>query len=895
MSNTVFYTNIAKRGNSILLRGYDTESKRQIQKKIPYQPYLYVHTPDGHEPDATSIKGIPLSKMNFDNMKDMDEFMERYKEVLGFKFYGMKKPVYQFISEFFEGDIEYDPSLIRGTFLDIEVFSGDISEDGKPIAGPFPHAEQANYPINAITAYTTDDGIFHTFALETFKDKKIGTWSRADGGPRLDGLEIKYHGFDTEFDLLNAFIQFWSAKQLDWYSGWNSTDFDMTYMVNRIKNQLGEDRAKELSPWGIIYPRTEKDKFGGEIKYYDVMGIAALDMKMIFEKHGFIQPENWKLNTVAQLILDEEKLSYDDAGGLNTLYITDFKHFINYNIIDANLVKRLDDMKQFMLLTYTIAYLTKSNYEDTVGTVAPWSSLLYDFLKNKNTFVEIKAPQPETASISGGFVKSPILGKHLWVVNGDYDSLYPHVEQQYNMGPETILEPEEIPAELRAIPNFTIDDLLNKRVDLSLLKKYDVCMSANRQFFRRNKISCLNEITRKIYSGRKAVKGEMKKVEQQEIDCVVLTQKTIYKAIISSMNAKQNSLKVVLNAGYGALCNRWFTEFYDKRIAEGITLSGQLAITWVGRKLDEWMNSILGTGTVTHRYGIGPDGKVDVMVTGTSYIVYSDTDSVYIKVEGLVEKLFGKDPDIWEVTEFLDKVFKEKIQAVINEATAELAEYVNAHENRMFMKRENIAPAAIWTAKKRYTMLVTDSEGVRYKEPKLKITGLDAIKGTVPKRSREWLKDCYKIALTKDEKALQAFVKEKKKEFYSLDAEEIAKIMTCNKLQQYHDDRTVYIKGAPRQVKAALYHNLLIKNLGMMDVPAINSGEKIMLIGLKKNNPYGIDVIGFQTFMPKEFNLHKFVDYDSNWDANFIEPLNNLLQTLNWYPEAQASIMDFFS
>lgn len=480
------------------------------------------------------------------------------------------------------------------------------------------------------------------------------------------------------------------------------------------------------------------------------------------------------------------------------------------------------------------------------------------------------------------------------------------------MGAETIIEPEDLPAEIRNLPQFTLDDLVNKRVDLSALKKYNICMTANRQFFRRDKMSIFNTKTREIYTARKRVKSEMLALEQLEVDLKAMIAKNLPTAEqdielerlareISFKNVHQNSLKIFMNSLFGAMGNKWFKEFFDIRVAEGITTSGQWAILWVARKLDEYFNKLMGLGEVKHQihHQSKPTPETILkVVQGHNFSIYQDTDSNYLDLSMLVDKMFTPEQQVNEVEKivnFLDKLFQTKIEPFMNECYEELAEYCNAADQRMFMKREVIAPAAIWTAKKRYTMLVADSEGVRFfPNMKHKIVGLDAVKASFPRFCRDWMKEGYKIALKGTQEEQHAFIKEKKKAFMELPIQQIATPTGVNGLEKWGDANTIYSKGSPMQVKAALWHNHLIDKLDVQQVPKIQSGDKILYVKLKHPNTYNCDAIGFQGKLPEEFKLNRFVDYESNYQKCFVDPMENLLGAIGWTTEEKPSLMSWF-
>lgn len=887
---SLFYTNVERLGNDILVIGFDTESKKRFQKKIQYSPVLYQQDLGNPNSKYKSLTGIPLRERKFDNMKDMTEFVYSTRDVPGMTVFGMRDAVYQFTSEYFPGDIVHDEELITGVIIDIEVFSGDIDSEGNAIAGPFPEPDDAAYPVVAITAYSTKEKKYYVFGLNKFKGHELGTWEPSEETAHLD---IEYFEFPDERSLMQNFIKLWSGLQPDWYSGWNSDTFDMHYLVTRMKRILGERAHYALSPWNFVRARSYNDMYGKQTEQI-IYGVSCLDMMALYKKHGFIQPVDWKLGTVATMELGVGKIDYSEASSLNTLYVKNYSKYINYNIIDVDLVKRMNDKRKFYELTYTIAYLTKSRYADTFATIVPWYSLLYDMLRKDNRFPEITSPPQDVGSIPGGFVMQPILGKHKWVVNGDLASLYPHLMQQYNLGPETIIPLDQLPQSIKDIPDFTFDDLLNQRVDLSALKDHDIIMTANRQFFRKNRLSCFSEATRKIYNDRKAIRKEMRKMQQE----YEKTHDAGLQTLLSAMDSKQLALKILINGLYGATTAKYFTGFFDQRIATAITLGGQLSITFIAKRLNDMLNKVLKTGEMNVRYTRDANGDVNLEWTGNGvqYVIYCDTDSVFLNMEEIVNKKFtAEEQKDWNaVTDFLDELFRKQIEPYIEKCYDELAQYMNAYENRMFMEREKISISAVWNGKKRYTMLNTDVEGVRFEDPHMHITGLEAVRGTTPEPCRKWLSDMYRVVLENDdETVLHKKVQEIKAEFMKQTPEDIASPRTANNIDKYADPVTIFVKGTPMHVRSVLFHNKLVKDL-KLSVDLINTGEKVMTVPLTRNK-YQFDVIGFQNYLPKEFDLHKHVDYNVAYKKGFEDAAVNFLRPIGWDIEPKASVLDFFT
>ena len=357
---------------------------------------------------------------------------------------------------------------------------------------------------------------------------------------------------------------------------------------------------------------------------------------------------------------------------------------------------------------------------------------------------------------------------------------------------------------------------------------------------------------------------------------------------ISKYNNIQMAKKISLNSAYGAIGNNWF-RYYNLLVAEAITTSGQLSIRWIEKYLNQYLNKILGT-----------DNK--------DYVLASDTDSVYITFDELVNKSFKTEGMASEnesglqrerVVGFLDRLAREKIEPFIDKSYQNLAEYVSAYDQKMSMKREVIADKGIWTAKKRYILNAWDIEGVKYKEPQLKIMGIEAVKSSTPEPCREKIKEGLKIIMNGTEKELNTFIQKFREEFMTLPPEEIAYPRSVNGLSKFSDSNQLFAKGAPIHVKGAiLYNHLVRKNKLSNKYPYILEGDKIKFINLKQPNLYQCSSISFITSLPKELDFHKIIDYDIQFEKSFVEPLNFILQKINWLVDrsygTQGTLEDFF-
>ena len=339
----------------------------------------------------------------------------------------------------------------------------------------------------------------------------------------------------------------------------------------------------------------------------------------------------------------------------------------------------------------------------------------------------------------------------------------------------------------------------------------------------------------------------------------------------------QQVRKICLNSLYGALGNQYFRH-YKLDNAEAITLTGQVAIRWIERKLNEYVNSILKT-------------------EGKDYVIASDTDSIYLNLGDLVTTVFGDNVENTErVVDVLDKFCEDKIVPFIDTSYDELSDYLQCYEKTLVMKRECIANRGVWTAKKRYILNVWDNEGVRYDEPKLKMMGIEAVKSSTPAPCRKYIKDCLNLVMSGTEDDVIKYIEEKRKEFNALPPEDISFPRSANNVNKYRDSTTIYRKGTPIHVRGSLMFNHLIHEKGLdKKYNSIQDGEKIKYCLLKKPNPTGENVISFISDFPHDLGLTQYVDYDTMYDKGFIDPLRSILECIGWKTEQTATLFDFFT
>ena len=804
--------------------------------KIRYCPTLF--SPVKQETGYKTLDGIPVLPIQFDNIKEAKEWVESHKSQPELV-YGNTQFAYNYISDTYKNQVNWDLDKILIVTIDIEV----ECENG------FPAVRTAAEPMLSITIKNHQNKKIVVFGLHEFEN------SRDD---------VTYIQCESEIHLLKEFLIFWEKHQPDVITGWNTEFFDIPYLCNRISHLFGEDELKRLSPWGVVYSK-DIYKMGRNHQVYALQGIAALDYFDLYQKFTYTAQESYRLDHIAKVELGESKEG-NPYETFKDWYQKDYQSFIEYNIQDVEIVDKLEDKMKLIELCLTMAYDAKVNYTDVLGTVRYWDVLIYNYLKEKNIVIPQKKPQDKSAQYEGAYVKDPKVGMHKWVMSFDLNSLYPHLIMQYNISPETLIPSSE------EAPEKMVDKILKGEITNDT--KY--CMAPNGAFFRKDKRGFLPELMESIYNDRVKYKTLLLEAKQQYED----TKDKRYLKDISRYENIQMAKKISLNSAYGAIGNSWF-RYFDLRNAEAITTSGQLSIRWIEKAINIYLNKLLNT-------------------ENEDYVVASDTDSVYITFEKLVDKVFKDGASTEKIVNFLDKVATEKLEPFIDKSYSHLAKEMNAYDQKMVMKREVIADKGIWTAKKRYILNCHDIEGVRYKTPKLKMMGIEAVKSSTPAPCRDKIKEAMDIIMNGDEKMLNSFIQEFREEFMKLSPEEIAFPRSCNGVQKFRGEHSLFAKGAPIHVKGALLYNFLVDKEKLEGkYPKIQEGDKIKFLNMKQPNIYQSSAFSFITSMPKELDLMSKIDYDVQFTKSFVEPLKFITEKMNWLIDdsygTQGSLEDFFT
>ena len=827
-----FYTNIQMVGNQILVRGY--ENGQRYTHRDVYNPTLFVSSKK--KSNYRTLSGEYVEPVKPGTIRETRDFISKYNDVDGFDVFGFERFIYQYISDNYpEDQIEFDISKIKLVTIDIET----KSENG------FPDVESASEEVLLIT-------------IQDYTTKEIITWGTGPFNNTHDNVD--YRQCNDEHHLLSSFIQWWIENTPDVVTGWNCEFFDIPYIAGRLNRVLGAKLMKRLSPWGLV-TQNEVVKMGRKNFVVDIGGVSVLDYMRLYKwSPGTPNQESFRLDYIAQQELGQQKLDHSEFDTFKDFYTNGWQKFVEYNIIDVQLVDRLEDKLKLIELALTMAYDAKVNYQDIFFQVRLWDCIIYNELKKRGIAIPPKIGSKKDEKYAGAYVKEPIPGKYDWVVSFDLNSLYPHLIMQYNISPETLRPTRH--------PSASVERILNQEIDVD--SKYATC--ANGAQYRKDIRGFLPELMQKYYDQRVTFKRRM-------IDAKKKYEKAPSKALekeIARCNNIQMAKKISLNSAYGAIGNQYF-RYYKLENAEAITLSGQVSIRWIENKMNQKINKILKTEEI-------------------DYVIASDTDSIYLNLGPLVDTVYkGREKTTEGIVTFLNKVCEVEFEPYIESSYQELADYVNAYDQKMVMARENIADRGIWTAKKRYILNVWDSEGVRYNEAKLKIMGIEAVKSSTPAPCRQAIKDALKVMMNGTEDEMIDYIDKFRDNFKSLPPEDISFPRTVSDVVKYKGRNAIYEKGTPIHARGSLLFNHHVKRLKLEGkYSLIGNGEKVKFCYLRNPNPIHENVMSFIQDFPRELGIEKYIDYDLQFEKSFLDPLKIILDVIEWNVEKTTSLESFF-
>lgn len=813
-----FYVSAETYGNNILYRGI--ENGQWVDRVIPYRPTLYV--PVIEETGIRSIDGTNLVPKSFPDIKTAKQYEESMRGVPGGEVYGYIGFAVQYLSEIFPDEIEPDLSMVRIVDLDIEV----------KVEKSFPHPDQADQEINALTLKDRSSGKLYSF----------GTGPAKPVNPNVMYRECK-----SEYELLSRFLRVWEVLSPHVMSGWNVRGFDVPYLVNRIEKVMGEGVSRRLSPFKFIRPDRVKGKYGKDIDTYKIYGVQILDGLDIYRKNVLEPRPDHRLDTIGSIEVGRGKLDYSEYGSLHLLWQKDFQKYIDYNVEDVELVGDIDKARNLLDLTMTVAYMAKTNFESVASQTQVWDALIFNHLRKKDLVIPPKREHLKTHKFRGALVKEVVPGDYHWTVSFDYSSLYPSIIRQLNISPETMG---------RKVAGVSPASLLKGDFDTSWLKDWKVALSPSGQTFNKDIHGFIPEILSLLGTGRDDAKKEMLSAEEKFQE----TRDPKYNKIAKERDTRQKALKVMSNSGYGALGNQWF-RYFNIDMAEAITQFGQLAITWVIRDVNNLLNRVCGT-------------------SGQDYVRMGDTDSLYLELKDVAARFTSSSPA--EMARKLHKFCDGPLQDCITKSTESLYEYTNSYENHMHMKHEVIGQRLLCRAKKNYAMNIWFKEGVWYDRPKLKMVGLEPVKSSTPPRFRDWIKEAIEICLTGSQQDLFDYVDRRRDEFEKLPLNDISVPKTVNNISKYVC-KDGFRKGTPINSRGAIVFNKMLTDMDISyKYEPIEEGDRVRSLYLKTPNVTGGNTISYKTVLPEEFGLHDRIDRELMFDKFFMSPVGSISKLVGY-------------
>lgn len=891
-----FYLSVEQMGDTIYERFIDASGREQV-RKTKYEPTMFQHAMAGVDSPYKDIYGKTCIRKDFDSIKDAKNWMQRMKDV-GMEALGMDDFRLAYISDTYRGEIDYDRDRIRIAAIDIEV-----------TAPEFPEPSEAKYAIDAITHYDTIEDKFYVYdlvegGLDEWVASKVDTENEISAE---DLAKIDYRSFATEKALLSAYIKDWRERTPVIVTGWNSNKFDIAYIITRYLNIFGQNVVRFFSPFGKVTARTSTDKYGNEQLGYDIAGVSQMDGLELYKKFSFTPQPSYALGAIAEYETGKTKVEYE--GSLSELRQKDHQTYITYNIVDVIRVLDIDGKRNFIELVLSVAYYAKINFPGVMSPLKTWDAIIYNSLREDKVAIPENKRHVKT-QYDGAYVKEPIIDAYAYIMSFDYTSLYPMIIVQCNISPETIRGSYAV---------ARMEEYINKT---AARPSDEFSCSPNGWMFDKSFKGVIPTEIEKVFFQRKTWKKRMMTAERNlevmkhyvehageeafhhEFDFTVDFTDEIKATIarmnkgtikaymklcekkISQCNTAQLNRKISINSLYGALGNEHF-RYFDIRNASAITMFGQLAIQWTERKVNEYLTGLCGENP-------------------TGYVKYADTDSLYVCVDKVIEKVGGierfKNDTQW--VDFLDKFGRERMEPMLMTATNELCEYMNNMENKMHMDREIISGPPIgssglgsfWTAKKRYAANVWDSEGTRFEKPKIKIMGMETQRSSTPTAVKIFLKEAIRRILQEGELSLHDHFKVFEEAYKALDYREIAGVSSANNISKYSDGLGYPVKGTPNHIKGVLFFNRHTR--GLPGITPIQEGEKVMVLPLRDKNPWQSDCIAWQSGvkLPSaiEADMIKWVDYSGLFEKHVISPLQNMTESCKIDYEKRASLNTLF-
>ena len=772
----------------------------------------------------------------------------------------------------FSSDIPLDTSVLIDAYGESDEVSTnhrlailDIEVDS---TGGYPDIADPKKKITAIALYESVKDTYYCFVLD--EEGLVANETKND--------QVVL-SFLTEEDLLVAFLDKWNEIKPTIATGWNIDGFDFPYIHARLLRVLGEEVANTLSSINICYWNKYKNKM-------TIAGVNALDYLLLYKKYSGKSLTNYRLDTVAKEELKVGKVEFE--GSIDELKRTDIKKFIEYNLHDVVLVKKLNDTLQFIELAQSICHVCHTGYEEFSVSSKILEGALLTYLRrrklvapNKKAIVEVEKDDEldNDVGFEGAYVKDPVPGRYEWICSADINSLYPSVIMSLNISPETKLgvikdwDSENLVK--KTADKIVFDDELYTYEDFSqLLIDNNLSVSANGVVYEQNKVGCIPDILKKWFTERKEFQGKMRDAD-----------KSGDKAGYVFWKRRQQVQKILLNSLYGVLGLKGW-RFYDVDNASAVTLTGQEIIKTSAKYVNSQFNKRCST-------------------KDKDYVVYIDTDSLYLDVASL-----AKAENIVDVKPFAIKTIDDVANDLNSFYQIMMVRMFNCTDNRIKIAPDVVAQSAFWVVKKRYTLLKVYNMELKKDIDEVEVKGLDVVRSSYPKKFRDFMKSVLiDILRGVTNKEVNTKITEFKSKMAQFELEDIAKntsvrfISNTNaKINFDPKDRDMFnfIDGSTAQCKAALAYNDMLKRYNLSDTEPILSGGKIKWVYLKEN-PFGLSGMAFKDDGkdPKvivDF-IHTYIHRTKIWDAELEEKLRDFYKALKWemYSEAAVIIDEFFS
>lgn len=816
-----------------------------IKSEYYFKPYIYLPTTNAAQ--MVGIDGVPLIKREFEKEKERRRFVENYK---GTVYYNLP-PTQQFLLDtFYHKDIsEMTEHSLRTFFFDIEV-----------IADEFPTASESKFPITSITIYDTLTKKYYVWGI-----KQYDHWSCKDHLTNIEPEEIVYEYCINETSLLSKFVKFWRKNFPDVISGWNSSTFDVPYIVGRIDKVFGEGKSSRLSPVDNVYGVEKVNpKFKNLYTDFTISGIAHVDYMFLYKTFTPGERESDGIDYVCWDELGYGKLEYGDMS-LKDLYDQDWNKFINYNVWDVKLIVDLDEAKRYLEIAKFSAFSGFCNLDKAFGKTSIITGVLAKQSLDEGKIIPVQS-DGEKEDIPGGYVKQPEKGLVQSFLSFDANSLYPSNIITLNISPETkmakVVKKQDDQLTIYLFKERKYISIPKKELN-SYIKEQGWSMSASGVMFDQSYQSISSRFCDSLYTKRKTVKDKMFGLTQ--------TRDTFekdspeYKKLdtqVKQLDVEQYLYKILLNSTYGSFANRYFS-LYDIDCAKSITTTGQAMI----KQAEKIINTC-----------IVDEWKVEEK----DRIVMIDTDSCGITVEDIIKKLgisiLDNDGNI--TPEFT--AVENRISHVLNrEINIWAKDKLNSHDSRYFFKRESICPKAMWTGKKHYIMYIVNKEGVKMN--KFKYSGMQIAKSTFSKEVKDLCKQIAEIImLERDQSVADNKIFDLFDAFSEIPVNVAAVRGGIKVLSKWEgmNDGLIPAKGTTFQAKCAIWHNELLKLLNIQNkYRRIENGAKLKIIMLE-DNKYNIPSIAYQDELPEEFGLK--MDREKMFFRVIIKNLQPIYDAMEW-------------